>query len=319
MAGALRGDVSCGRCGGRFRGTERFCHRCGIPRVTASSGTIVGNYVGLLGGVSPAASNRRLLANAIDAVPVLAIAVLLLTLLPELRRLDRGAEAIVVAVLLVVAYWIIHAGMMATTGRSLGRYALKLRTVDDISGEPVPTRRALPRALAARFSRYTITADLRRGRDPLTLTRAPLPASSTPADQRISIDEVADDQSRAAAPEPVHSESIGVVLDSGSRLEVATSLLIGRAPANKEGEEHPLFAWPDLSRSVSKSHALIEWSGTVLWVTDLHSSNGTTLVGPGGERQLLVPGLRGAATAGWTIELGERTLEVRPTSLPVRA
>ena len=132
-------------------------------------------------------------------------------------------------------------------------------------------------------------------------------------------DTAPDDQALAPVPEAVHSESIGVVLDSGSRLEVSTSLLIGRAPANKEGEEHPLFAWPDLSRSVSKSHALIEWSGTVLWVTDLHSSNGTTLVSPTGERQLLVPGLRGAATAGWTIELGERTLEVRPSSLPVRA
>jgi pSer/pThr/pTyr-binding forkhead associated (FHA) protein len=318
MAGALKGDVSCGRCGGRFRGTERFCHRCGIPRVAASSGTIVGNYVGLLGGVAPAASNRRLLANTIDAIPVLAVVVLLVVVLPDLRRVDRGAEGVVIAVLLLAGYWLIHATMMATAGRSLGRLALKLRTVDDISGEPVPTRRALPRALASRFSRYTITADLRKGRDPLTLTRPSLPTSSTAADQQITIDE-GFDESIPVAVEPVHSESIGVVLDSGARLELTTTLLIGRAPANKEGEEHPLFAWPDLSRSVSKSHALIEWSGTVLWVTDLHSSNGTTLVSPDGERQLLVPGLRGAATAGWTIELGERTLEVRPSSLPVRA
>ncbi|MET0990673.1 MAG: hypothetical protein ABWY54_08510, partial [Glaciihabitans sp.] len=115
MAWALRGDVSCVRCGGRFRGTERFCHRCGIPRVAASSGTIVGNYVGLLGGVSPAASNRRLLANAIDAVPALAVVVVLLVVLPELRRVERGAEAIVIAVLLLVAYWAVHATMMATT------------------------------------------------------------------------------------------------------------------------------------------------------------------------------------------------------------
>lgn len=318
MAGALKGDVSCGRCGGRFRGAERFCHRCGIPRVAASSGAIVGNYVGLLGGVAPAASNRRLLANTLDAVPVIAVVVLLIVLLPELRGIDRGAEGFVIAALLLLAYWLIHAGMMARTGRSLGRFALGLRTVDDISGEPVPTRRALPRALASKFSRYTITADLRKGRDPLTLTRAALPTSSTAADQQISIDD-GFDESIPAAAEPVHAESVGIVLDSGARLEVATTLLIGRAPANKEGEEHPLFAWPDLSRSVSKSHALIEWSGTVLWVTDLHSSNGTTLVGPDGERQLLVPGLRGAATAGWIIELGERTLEVRPSSLPVRA
>jgi pSer/pThr/pTyr-binding forkhead associated (FHA) protein len=318
MAGALRGDVSCGRCGGRFRGSERFCHRCGIPRVAASSGTIVGNYVGLLGGVAPAASNRRLLANTLDAVPVIAAGVLLVVLLPELRRVDRVAEGVAIALLLLFAYWLIHASMMARSGRSLGRWALGLRTVDDISGEPVPTRRALPRALASRFSRYTITADLRKGRDPLTLTRPALPTSSTAADQQITIND-GFDESLPVAAEPVHSESIGVVLDSGARLELTTTLLIGRAPANKEGEEHPLFAWPDLSRSVSKSHALIEWSGTVLWVTDLHSSNGTTLVSPDGERQLLVPGLRGAATAGWIIELGERTLEVRPSSLPVRA
>ncbi len=31
----------------------------------------------------------------------------------------------------------------------------------------------------------------------------------------------------------------------------------------------PVFQWPDLSRTLSKSHARLEWDGHRAWVTDL--------------------------------------------------
>jgi hypothetical protein len=164
-----------------------------------------------------------------------------------------------------------------------------------------------------------VTADLRRGRDPLDLARPPLDpaglrAAAPAAPVAPSRGERAD-RLREVPP----ADSVSLVFDTGERLEVATTLLVGRAPVNPDGGTHPLLPLPDLSRTVSKTHALLEWSGSVLWVTDLGSSNGTALVSPDGERQLLLPGLRGAAAAGWAVELGDRRVTVRPSTLPVNA
>ena len=51
----------------------------------------------------------------------------------------------------------------------------------------------------------------------------------------------------------------------------------------------------------------------MLWVTDLHSANGSVLVSPDGERRPLVPGIRGPAAIGWTVECGNRSFSVRGT------
>jgi hypothetical protein len=102
---------------------------------------------------------------------------------------------------------------------------------------------------------------------------------------------------------------------------INTSLLIGRSPessralelrastAGKTGEL-PVLALADLSRTLSKTHALLEWSGSVLWVTDLHSANGSVLISPDGERRPLVPGIRGPAAIGWAVECGNRSFTV---------
>jgi hypothetical protein len=74
--------------------------------------------------------------------------------------------------------------------------------------------------------------------------------------------------------------------------------------------EHPALGLADLSRTLSKTHALLEWSGQVLWVTDLHSANGSVLISPDGERRPLVPGIRGAAAVGWTVQCGARSFTV---------
>ncbi|TFC24433.1 FHA domain-containing protein [Cryobacterium sp. TMT1-3] len=114
------------------------------------------------------------------------------------------------------------------------------------------------------------------------------------------------------APKPPEVAMVSIVLDNDQTLQVASSLLMGRRPANRaDGAQHPLFAWADLSRTLSKTHALLTWSGSLLWVTDLGSANGTTLVTPSGERMRLVAGTPTAAASGCTVELGDRTFGVR--------
>ena len=93
--------------------------------------------------------------------------------------------------------------------------------------------------------------------------------------------------------------------------EIETALLLGRNPVDPQGGgDRALLAWPDLTRRLAKTHVLLEWSGSVLWVTDLHSGSGTSLVAPGGDRQLLAPGVRSAAATGTTIDCGGRNVKV---------
>jgi FHA domain len=123
------------------------------------------------------------------------------------------------------------------------------------------------------------------------------------------------------------SDAVAIVFDTGRRQMIHTSLLIGRSPeSNRAAEQRsgtpargevPALALADLSRTLSKTHALLEWSGSVLWVTDLHSANGSVLVSPDGERRPLVPGIRGPAAIGWTVECGSRSFSVH--AVPQRA
>jgi hypothetical protein len=319
MAGALRGEVSCGLCAHALAPRDRYCNSCGAARVPAASGTIVGSYTGMLGGVAPARGRARVLATVLDLLPILGVLAVIVWVLAEAPHGRPATGLAWSAGVVAVVYAAVSVLMLSRRGRSLGRLALGLRTVDDLTGEPVSVRRSVARLVSLPLVRRTVTADLRRGRDPLDLARPPLDpaglrAAAPAAPVAPSRGERAD-RLREVPP----ADSVSLVFDTGERLEVATTLLVGRAPVNPDGGTHPLLPLPDLSRTVSKTHALLEWSGSVLWVTDLGSSNGTALVSPDGERQLLLPGLRGAAAAGWAVELGDRRVTVRPSTLPVNA
>ena len=309
MPGALVGARSCGRCGQGFDDRLRYCSNCGVLRVAPASGSPLGTYSGLLAGVQTAAPPRRRLSMAIDAVPLVgAVVAMIAAATGALGIADEARVGLVAgAALLMLLYIALTLTALARRGRSLGRWLLALRTVDDLTGRPTAN------AVAGFGSRAdTVTTDLRRGRDPVT------PGYSTIA--ALSPVGAAPPASGMAKRSPTsvlraldNSPSMMLVLDTGERLLLETSLLIGRAPAALAVDQQPVFSWPDLSRSLSKTHARLEWTGTVLWVTDLHSTNGSALVSPDGVRQPLVPGIRGPAAAGWTIELGERRLAVHPS------
>ena len=66
----------------------------------------------------------------------------------------------------------------------------------------------------------------------------------------------------------------------------------------------------DDTRSVSKTHLRIDGSGDEVLVTDLGSTNGSTLLREDGARENLVPNAPTVLPIGAQVTLGDRTLTV---------
>lgn len=139
------------------------CPRCGTPLATPDG---VGGLPTLLAGAVPARPGSLAAAGAVDGVAVVAGAAPLIlgVAWSEGTLVALGA----VAVLAVVggslaAHW--------TSGRTLGRLALGLRTVDLFSGLPL----GLHGTPAERWT-GSVTLDVRRGRDTTRTTSAAVAA-----------------------------------------------------------------------------------------------------------------------------------------------
>jgi uncharacterized RDD family membrane protein YckC len=111
----------------------------------------------------------------------------------------------------------------------------------------------------------------------------------------------------APAEEPVW----GLVFDTGERVRVDTSVLIGRRPEPRAGEQDArLVGLPSSDLSVSATHArVVVTSDGTLVVTDLGSANGSVL-----RRQGVAKPLSGGRAAtlldGDVVYLGDRTMTV---------
>jgi hypothetical protein len=305
MPGALVGAANCGRCGAPIERRGPTCTTCGVTLLTVAPGTALGTYSGLLGGVAPAVPLRRRLAALIDG---LLLVVPLVVGVALLASGDAPAAGLLVLVT-TIAIAVVQLLLLVARGRSLGRRLLGLRTVDDLTALPVTEAPALAGLMTIGSARGAVTADLRRGRDPLASGVAALEPEALGAEMTQSRGRRRA-QPAVAARATTRTATVVLALDSGVRLEVSGTLLIGRAPLNPEGSDHPVYAWADLNRSLAKTHALLEWTGDVLWVTDLQSATGTRLVGPDERIQPLLPGLRGPAGPGWTVWFGDHSLVV---------
>jgi len=312
VSGALRGAVSCSVCGATTPDVPGQCPLCGARLLQSAPGTALGRSSLLLGGITRAAPTRSRLALGLDLLPVMVAVALVLTQIFT----DRvgGLPALVWTVALTAAYLVVQVVLLGVRGRTMGRLLLRLRTVDDLTGLPVGVVSVLTRLGVSLRTPRTVTADLARGRDPLDLALPRLRAGawvSGPAAETSPFE-----AGRAGRPpQTEEADAVAIVFDTGRRQLVHASLLIGRSPEIKrlgdQGDvEHPLLAIADLSRTLAKTHALLEWSGSVLWVTDLHSAGGSVLVGPDGESRALVPGVRAAAAIGWTVRCGSRWFSV---------
>lgn len=104
----------------------------------------------------------------------------------------------------------------------------------------------------------------------------------------------------------------GVALPDGSRLAVDRPTLIGRDPAPGAvdiGSDLTLVPLDDPTKTVSKTHALLEPGDGGIRVVDVHSTNGVT-IRIGSECTVLAAGGEGFAPPLAVIELGSCALTV---------
>jgi hypothetical protein len=323
MPAALVGVASCARCGSMQTSAGMLCQSCGTVLTPAAQGSVLGTYTPLLAGVARSSAVRGYLAALIDVLPLVIAAVL-----GVVSGASGALGTLALIGLLTIIFVATQLLLFLRRGRTLGRLALKVRTVDDLTGNPVGVRKIIASFATSHWMRRTVPADLRRGREPLTPALPPLPGSAIAEGSRV--DEAVFATSHSGVAAATTSDAVAIVFDTGRRQVIGTSLLIGRSPESSARAasvgiaraapnkiEQPVLALADLSRTLSKTHALLEWSGSVLWVTDLHSANGSVLISPDGERRPLAPGIRAPAAIGWTVQCGSRSFTVH--AAPQRA
>ncbi len=211
-----------------------------------------------------------------------------------------GEALLVAAVGLAVGWWDWRVGLLAalvvasllcwqvaTTGTSVVRAGLRLRTVDQRTGWPAGWAVLVPRR--------TVTVGLRAGRDPLCTVPVAVPAISASADPW-----------GVGQPPPVLAV---LAVGGGEPLELTGPAVVGTRPV-------ALFPGcstvqvTDLSRTVSRSHMVVEPVADGVWVTDLGSTNGTSAFGPGIPETSLAARVRTFVGFGFVLVLGVRQMLV---------
>lgn len=106
------------------------------------------------------------------------------------------------------------------------------------------------------------------------------------------------------AAEPDDSaEAPQLVFPDGLRVGVTGSILIGRDPSAQDAFPDASFV-PVADRTISKTHAAVQWSHGTVWVSDLNSTNGTRIVDIAGRDTVCVAGVATPAHAGGGILFG---------------
>lgn len=95
----------------------------------------------------------------------------------------------------------------------------------------------------------------------------------------------------------------------GRSVTVGPDVVIGRDPVASDGRR--AVPVTDSHKSVSKTHAVLEVRDGMLWVTDLHSTNGTSVTNAVGEATSCPPGVAMPVGDGWTVSAGEFSLTAR--------
>lgn len=143
---------------------------------------------------------------------------------------------------------------------------------------------------------------------------APLPAVPQPVAPQPVVPQPAVPQ--PVAPQPAVPQAVASVpvvwleLDTGGQLQLQQFTLIGRDPAPSPGDP-PAMLVPveDESRSVSKTHVALDLADVGVRVMDRHSTNGTSVDGPGGA-VVVTPDHPLVAGAGSVIRFGDRWMRV---------
>lgn len=95
----------------------------------------------------------------------------------------------------------------------------------------------------------------------------------------------------------------------GASRPLDRALVLGRNPSLPPGASGATqVAVDDPNRSVSKTHALLELRDGLPWVTDLRSTNGTSVTNDVGEALMCEPGVPIPVGDGWVLGLGEYSI-----------
>lgn len=119
------------------------------------------------------------------------------------------------------------------------------------------------------------------------------------------------EQTRISAIQLPAVKKLRLSTDDGGERIVEKAVVIGRNPA-APGEE-VLFVMKDDTRSVSKTHLRIDGTGDDVTVTDLGSTNGSSILREDGSRENLVPNSPTVLPTGAQVTLGDRALSVERT------
>ncbi|MBF4634837.1 FHA domain-containing protein [Agreia pratensis] len=237
----------------------------------------------------------------------------------------KGAGSVALVVLLFVAGVQFH--FWASRGQTWGWMIAGIRQVTEYDGAPLGYAQLVPPP-------STWLADIQRGRDPIAPTLAvpalspyanlgntteswtpsfivpelpPVPPSNVDQRTAQSRSDTADIDLTILRPARGDARRM-VVVDGKSRHTIAPRVLVGRNPTSGPG--YSTVAIADLSRIMSKNHLVLEATPDGdIFVTDLGSTNGTTLVRtPGETPRPLIAQTRIRLDPSDVLRIGEHTL-----------
>ena len=138
------------------------------------------------------------------------------------------------------------------------------------------------------------------------------PTAAAPAPEAPPAPSAVDnDETRIVAPRAQAAAAWRLVLPDGSASTVTTAVFVGRNPIRADGDiDGDLLAVADTTKSVSKTHAMVEVIEGRLWVTDLNSTNGVFVTADGMDDVHATPMERTPVPPGSDIELGEFVIQV---------
>lgn len=171
---------------------------------------------------------------------------------------------------------------------------------------------AVPRAPAALLGMVTGVPGYTRSPEP-PATSSPAPPG--PARQEPSGPPMHPDDEDVEATRRAGTGSAvrwAMELPDGRTIEIRETTVVGRnpsPPADAPGAVTVSLA--DHTKSVSKTHAMVQARDGLVWITDLHSTNGTVLTNPAGESLATHAGNPTPAGEGWQIAFGDFSVKLR--------
>lgn len=147
---------------------------------------------------------------------------------------------------------------------------------------------------------------------PATGTIAPPPELFGAAQQSVPLVSTEEDlDATVVSPRKRPRSPWRLLLPDGEPYAIESTVLIGRGVKPRaKWPSAKLLSVDDSTKSVSKTHAVLEADAEQLWITDLKSTNGVVVTSPDGQESDGDDGGRVNVQPGSTITLGKYVIQV---------